>query len=236
MGLLIQNVRALSFDLDDTLYDNIPVIKNAFFALYSYLIAPYPGIIDKYSFDAFINSAKALQKEHPFNADLNHLRRLHIQQVLARSGYRLNENSDLIEQAFLVFWRARQQVTLYPDTLRVLEILSAKLPLIAISNGNACIKSIGLDRLFSFSINATATGKPKPDSSMFLVACEKLAIQPEQLIHIGDDLINDIGGAHNAGCRSIWIRPQAASNTKHTANIVIERLSELLDIDFDILN
>ena len=233
MGLLIKNVRALSFDLDDTLYDNLPVIRNAFLALYNYLIEPYPGIMDKYDFNAFISAAKTLRKEQPFNANLNHLRRLHIQQVLSESGYRMDENSDLIERSFLVFWQARQQVTLYSDTLRVLEKLSEKLPLVAISNGNACIKSIGLNRFFNFSINAAATGKPKPDSSLFLLASEKLGIQPEQLIHIGDDLINDVGGADNAGCRSIWIAPKAANSTKHTATFVIERLSELLDINFD---
>ena len=229
MGLSIKNVRALSFDLDDTLYDNEPVIRNAFLALYNYLISHYPDIVTKYDFETFLLAAKTLKKQQPSITDLGKLRRIHIKQVLNDCGY----NSDVDEEAFNIFWRARQEVTLYPEVHEILKSLSEKLPMVTISNGNACIKSIGIDQYFQHSINAANTGKAKPDSSMFLLACEKLAIEPGQLIHIGDNIHYDIEGAYNAGCRSIWLNKHSEIAKDHKAEVVIEQLPELLTIDFN---
>ena len=40
---------------------------------------------------------------------------------------------------------------------------------------------------------------------MFNLACEKLAIAPAQLLHVGDCGCADIQGAINAGCQTAWI-------------------------------
>lgn len=229
----MDNVKALSFDLDDTLYDNGPVIKNAFLALYKFLLEQFPEIQNNYDFDAFITAAKAIKKSQPLNADLGSLRRQHINQVIKNSGYSKELSSDYTEQAFHVFWQARQQVTLYPNVIKLLEVLATKLPLVTISNGNACTKSIGISQFFQFSINAMETGKPKPDSSMFHLACEKLSIEPNQLVHIGDSLTLDVSAATLAGCRSVWFNPTSLKAENHKAEVVIEQLSELLSINFN---
>lgn len=223
------NVRALSFDLDDTLYNNKPVIRNAFLVLYNYLVDKYPRIVEHYDFNRFLLAAKNIREHQPSTANLTNLRRIHIQQVLTDSGYDCAPD----KKAFDVFWQARQKVTLYDGVHSLLETLSQQLPLVAISNGNACIKAIGIDQYFQYSISASDTGKPKPDSSMFLLACKKLEIQPVQLIHIGDDIHHDIDGAFNAGCRSIWFNGAMRSEKPHNANGVIEQLSQLLDINFN---
>lgn len=230
----MNNIRAISFDLDDTLYDNKPVIKKAFQVLYNYLVHRYPKISSCYNFDAFLKAA-ILKYKQPLTTNINELRRRHIQEVLKNSGYQPDMEGEavMIEQAFQVFWQARQNVELFPDTIRVLKKLSARYPLIAISNGNACIKSIGIDKYFFCAISAFDTGKPKPDSSMFLLACEKLAIKPEQLLHVGDDLENDIAGAYNAGCRSVWFNPCRLTEANHRVDRVIYTLTDLLKIAFE---
>jgi len=228
MAKQITNIKALSFDLDDTLYDNEPVIRNAFQKLYDYLVECYPNISQHYHFDTFLDAAITLKEEHPLIFDLGILRRLHIEKVMQRSGYQTGD----LEQAFDIFWQARQQVELFPGVHKILAELSARLPMVAISNGNACIKTIGIERYFQWAINTSDTGKPKPDSSMFLLACEKLAIQPEQLLHIGDNLEKDINGAFKAGCPSIWFNHRQLRVTNHKADGVIENLSELLTPDF----
>jgi len=232
MQYSMENVKALSFDLDDTLYDNGPVIKNAFLELYNYLLSHYPKIINVYDFGAFISAAQTMKKSHPATADLSLLRRLHIQQVLKNSGYESLLKPDLVEEAFDIFWQARQKVTLYPEVHKILMALSAKLPMVTLSNGNACIKAIGIDQYFQYSISTSDTGKPKPDSSMFLLACEKLAIEPAQLVHIGDNINFDIKGAKNAGCRSIWLNQFSEDIQNHQADAMINQLSELLDFNF----
>ena len=239
----MNNVKALSFDLDDTLYNNVPVIKNAFLELYNYLITNFPEVALKYSFDDFIHAAKTLKSSLPNTANLNQLRRLHIQKILSTSGYENSEHHASSEKAFDVFWQARQKVTLFPSVHKILKILSDKLPLVAISNGNACIKIIGIDQYFKFSISASDTGKPKPHSSMFLLACEKLEIEPEQLVHIGDNIQHDVNGAKLAGCRAIWFNQHSVQENNpeventgvenNNADGVIEQLSALLTYDFN---
>jgi len=104
--------------------------------------------------------------------------------------------------------------------------------MVSISNGNACIKAIGIDRFFQTSIMVSDRYKPKPHNSMFLAACKNLAIQPQQLLHIGDCLEKDINGAHAAGCRSIWLNVHREVVNKTNADAVIEDLSDLLLPDF----
>ncbi len=227
----LQNVKGLSFDLDDTLYHNRPVIRNAFLELYNYLFEHYPEIGKKYHFENFMQAAKSLRKQHPSEADLGKLRRIHIQQVLQDCGYQADLHSTINEKAFQIFWLARQKVKLFPEVPAILKTLSSQLPLVSISNGNACTKSIGINTYLEHSISAIDTGKAKPDSSMFHLACEKLSIKPIQLVHIGDNVELDIQGAYNAGCRSIWLNWHDTT-TPNQADIVINQLSELLEIAF----
>ncbi len=232
MSLSLQNVKGLSFDLDDTLYDNEPVIRNAFKELYNYLLTHYPDIRDHHSFEGFLNAAKTIKQTHPKEANLGKLRRMHIRQILASSGYPSDIKSTQNNEAYTVFWRARQKVTLYPEVHPLLKQLSSQLPLVSVSNGNACTKSLGIDHYLQHSINAIDTGKAKPHPSMFLLACKKLAIEPEQLVHIGDNIDMDIAGATNAGCRSIWLNWHDLKVPNHHASLVINNLKALLDINF----
>jgi len=224
----IENIQALSFDLDDTLYDNPPVIKNAFFALYQYLLEHYPNIKKNFNFDEFLSAAYHLKQDQSRISDLTKLRYLHIKQVLNKSGYK----QPRLDDAFNVFWQARQRVELYPGVIEILAQLSRRFPMVSISNGNACIKAIGIDRFFQTSIMVSDRYKPKPHNSMFLAACKNLAIQPQQLLHIGDCLEKDINGAHAAGCRSIWLNVHREVVNKTNADAVIEDLSDLLLPDF----
>jgi len=232
MEMSLHNVKGLSFDLDDTFYDNEPVIRNAFKELYNYLNNHYPDIRDHYSFEGFLSAAKNIKKAHSKEADLGKLRRMHIRQILTTSGYPSEINSTQNKQAYTVFWQARQKVELYPDVHTVLKQLSSQLPLVSISNGNACTKTMGIDHYLQHSINAIDTGKAKPHPSMFLLACNKLAIEPAQLVHIGDNVDMDIAGAMNAGCRSIWLNWHDLDIPNHHASLVINNLKALLDIDF----
>lgn len=46
----------------------------------------------------------------------------------------------------------------------------------------------------------------KPDKEIFLMMCEKLGVEPGECVYVGDNPQNDIGGAHNAGYYTIWVK------------------------------
>jgi putative hydrolase of the HAD superfamily len=146
--------------------------------------------------------------EHPHWAhDLSAIRLETIRRALRRHG----DDPALAELAFDVFFEARHAVTLYDDVLPALERLASRHRLIAVSNGNAELHRVGLDRFFAGSVSARLHGVAKPDPSIFLAACAAARASPHQVLHLGDDLDTDVDGALAAGLHAGWIcRPDGA--------------------------
>jgi len=87
-----------------------------------------------------------------------------------------DEDVELADSAYDAYFAARCDVTHYPDSVAALERLAARVPLAAVSNGNACLDTIGLMHLFRFQLGAREHGAAKPDASIFHAACERLGL------------------------------------------------------------
>jgi putative hydrolase of the HAD superfamily len=134
-------------------------------------------------------------------SDLSALRRESIRLALYRAG----ESPLLADQAFEVFFAERQRVTLFTDARPALQFLSARFPLVSISNGNSDLARVGVDSFFRASISAREFGVGKPDPRIFVAAAGALDLQPEQILHVGDDATLDALGALNAGMQAAWV-------------------------------
>jgi len=110
-----------------------------------------------------------------------------------------------VDPAFEAFFAARNNVECYPDAIGALERIAARLPVAAITNGNADLARIGLHHHFAFQLGAAQHGAPKPEPGIFLAACERLGEAPGDVLHVGDDIELDVLGAHRAGLRTCWI-------------------------------
>ena len=88
---------------------------------------------------------------------------------------------------------------------------AARWPLAALSNGNACLRTIGLMHLFRFQLGAGDHGAGKPDPGIFHAACARLGHDPGVVLHVGDDVRTDIEGAQRAGLRTAWINREGAT-------------------------
>ena len=111
----------------------------------------------------------------------------------------------MAEPAFEVFFAARHDVTLFDDALHMLEFLSARYPVVALSNGNADVHRVGLGRYFKASLSAQAFGVGKPDPRIFHAAAAAADTQAEQVLHIGDDAALDVLGALGCGMQTVWV-------------------------------
>ena len=219
------NTPIVSFDLDDTLYDNTPVIRHAFAELYSYLCETYPEVVQfQPDLDAFIASAYQSRTRYPDEVDFQRVRHLHIKDCLSEAGY----HHAATDTAYQVFYDARQVVTLFDDVLPTLQELNTKYTLISISNGNAEPDRIGLGTYFKTHVNPHECGYAKPDPQIYRWTCQQLAIAPEQLLHIGDCLSNDVNAALNAGARAIWFNPKGKPGFDGPQITQISDLPELL--------
>ena len=88
---------------------------------------------------------------------------------------------------------------------------------------------MGLGDLFEFSLQAGPDGRMKPYSDLFIVAAQRLQLQPQQILHIGDSHRADVLGALNAGCQAAWLDhyQQPVSVLPHIRLTDLQQLSAL---------
>lgn len=204
---MIPPPKAITFDLDDTLWPIAPAIAAAEDALASWLHENAPATARRWPPAEVRALREAIASER---ADLSHdftaQRRLCIARMLEDSG----DDAALAGPAFDAFYAARNRVDCFPGAIDALGRLAARWPLAALTNGNADLRAIGLSRHFRFALSARDHGVPKPSPCIFHAACERLGVAPPEVLHVGDDPAADIAGAAAAGLSTCWINPPRA--------------------------
>lgn len=196
------DIRAISLDLDDTLWPIAPVIERVETRVDAWLRQHCPQVAAAWPIPAIRELRDAVAREHPeLGHDFGAQRRLTLKRVFAPFGL----GEEWIERTYAVYVQVRNEVECYPDSSAALAALAARLPLVSISNGTADLTQIGLDGLFRFSLSAAEVGVAKPDPRIFELACERLGLAPGQVLHVGDDAHTDIAGAAAVGMRTAWI-------------------------------
>lgn len=197
------SLRLITVDLDDTLWACSPVIHRAERRLYAWLERYYPAITCRYDLDELRSRRMALMREDDsFRHDLGRLRRESLRRLAMEFGY---PPQSLMADAYEVFIEARHEVELFEDVLPVLERLSRRFLLGALTNGNASVHRLGMGHLFAVAVTAADVGAAKPDPAMFDFACRATGIAPSRAVHVGDDPEYDVHGAREAGMRSVWM-------------------------------
>lgn len=206
------NVRAITLDLDDTIWPIAPAIDRAEAALDAWLHEHAPRTAARWSIEARRALRNQVDAEHPhLSHDFTRQRLITLERMLSAAG----DSVALVQPAFEAYFAARCEVEHYDDSLAALERLAARMPLAALSNGNACLRRIGLMHLFRFQLGAREHGAAKPTPSIFHAACAQLGLKPAQVLHVGDDIELDIVGAAQAGMRTCWInRLDSAGNVR----------------------
>jgi len=195
-------IKALTFDLDDTLWEVWPVVEHAEQLLYEWLAGYYPRIATRFTSLELRELCDEIAADQPTIAhDRTRLRKEALQLAARRAGYSEFD----VEAAFAVFFAARNAVELFAEVRPTLKRLARRYTLASLSNGNADLRLIGLDDVFAFSLNAIDVGAAKPEALMFEEACRQLQVLPEQVVHIGDDPIHDVQGGLEAGFRTVWV-------------------------------
>jgi putative hydrolase of the HAD superfamily len=195
-------IKAITFDLDDTLWDVWPVVERAEELLHDWLAVHYPRIPERLTPLELRELSSEVIAAYPEMAhDRTWLRKAALNLAAQRAGYQTFD----VEGAFEVFFVARNAVEPFAEVRPTLERLGRRYQLASLSNGNANLRLIGLEDLFVFSLNAIDIGAAKPDPPLFEEARRRLAARPEQIVHVGDDPEHDVIGAARAGFRTVWV-------------------------------
>ena len=204
-------VRAITLDLDDTVWPIAPVMVRAEQVLAEWLNANAPRTAARWPLQRMRELRDAVSAERPDLAhDFTRQRLLALERMFEDAG----DDVALARPAFDAFFAARCEVEHYADSLEALDRLAARVPLAALSNGNADLERIGLMHVFKFQLGAREHGRAKPDASIFHAACERLGVAPGEVLHVGDDIEMDVVGAHRAGLRACWINRAGDDGTR----------------------
>jgi 2-haloalkanoic acid dehalogenase type II len=199
---------AICFDLDDTFWAVQPVLIRAEARMRAFLEAEHPALAALVAPDDLLEARRALAADQPDRAhDMTWLRTEALRRLAVRHGH----DAKIGERAFEVFIEARHEVELFSDVPSALERLGARFRLATFSNGNACVRRIGIGDHFELSLNAESVGCAKPHPVVFETLAERLGVQPSQLLHVGDHPENDIAGAAAVGCRTAWVNRRGIS-------------------------
>jgi len=196
----------LSFDLDDTLWPVGRVIAAAESELLSWLRAHYPVTLSGQDLESMRAQRAGVAERFPDRAhDMTFLRLRALKDLFAAAGHA----ESLADEAFEVFFTARNRVEFYDDVLPALNRLRQRYRLFALSNGNADLQRCGLADLFAGHVTARAAGAAKPDARIFAKLLDMAGVEAHQVLHIGDDPWTDVVGATQAGMQAVWLNRDA---------------------------
>lgn len=203
----LNQIHAMSFDLDDTLYANAPVIAAAEAAMLTCLQRHQPHLTHNDS--QYWQLQRKLVAAHTPDRchDVTTWRLIAVEQGLQAQGIAHCEAAELAELAVDAFLQVRTNVTIASNIRHLLEQLATQWPLVAITNGNADVTRMGLGHCFVLSLRAGPSGRMKPYPDMFIRAANSLGIPSSNMLHVGDHVRSDVLGALNAGCMAAWLNP-----------------------------
>jgi putative hydrolase of the HAD superfamily len=208
---------ALTFDLDDTLWDNGQVMVHTENGHYAWLDealttwhAPRLDTLGRFSerfpITAYQQRRGELAARHPLRrGDFTWIREQSLYELLTEYGLSNEESRRWATAAMDEFMTLRHRLTPYPEVESLLESLGADFRLAAVTNGNVDLTRLPLARHFPVRIAAGEMHAPKPDARPFLAALSRLMATPSQAMHVGDSWAEDVLPAQRLGMRVAWI-------------------------------
>ncbi|HEX6398615.1 MAG TPA: HAD family hydrolase [Steroidobacteraceae bacterium] len=195
-------IRAVCFDLDNTLWDTGPVLERAERILADWMRTRYPRIPERFSAAEAMEMRAALLRAEPHRAhDLTYLRR----ETFARMAEIVGYERDMAHEAFAFWHAARNQCVPFTDVIPSLVKLESRYRLATLSNGNADLGTIGIAHHFEVRLHAAELGYAKPDARSYHALADALTLAPAEILFVGDEPQADVIGPRNAGMQTVWV-------------------------------
>ncbi|TFH89875.1 5-amino-6-(5-phospho-D-ribitylamino)uracil phosphatase YigB [Vibrio ouci] len=226
-------IKAMTFDLDDTLYDNRPIIRRVEAQMAQWMHQHHPVSATKPLGWWHELKMRLAQQDSWLLNDVTLWRFKQIESGLMELGYPQAQATQAANEAVEQVHRLRSDFTVLLEAHQVLEQLASRLPLVAITNGNVDVEKIGLAPYFSLVLKAGPDGYAKPHRELFDKAQSFLSLPAGNILHVGDHLISDVAGAKRSGFQACWFNDQgqdiyACSKSRTLPDVEVNRLHQLL--------
>ncbi|SPT69262.1 flavin mononucleotide phosphatase [Anaerobiospirillum thomasii] len=203
----LPRLKALSFDLDDTVYDNVPAIHKAEVDFCLYLQQKYdlPAFTASQSFWAE-SKAQVLKLDRSLEGDVTLCRAKALQHGFLKLGVPLSSFDEALELVNHFIFMRSSNIKVDIDVIELLRRLKERYVLVAISNGNVDTRILQLDEIFEFDLRPKhGQWRQKPYSDLFDEFLQRYKLKPSEVLHVGDDPVTDVLGSVQAGFNSACI-------------------------------
>jgi HAD superfamily hydrolase (TIGR01509 family) len=199
-------IRAITFDLDNTLFDLQSCMTRAGEQVLRSLCEREPtaaGHATLERFEALWRRATEEARRGGSVPDWPSVRRRGIDHLLQECGCGAGET--LAEELTALYFRTRQlPPDPFDDAAAALPCLAGRVPLGIITNGTRHPAQFGLAAHFQAVVTPEITTCMKPAPEIFRHAASLLGCAPAELLHVGDSWEDDVVGALGAGCQAAW--------------------------------
>lgn len=210
------HIRAVTFDLDDTLFDFQSRMNAGAEQVVEALVHSHPHASGRATvalFHQLWSAATAEAEAGGAAVDWPEVRKRGIERLVIECE--CHEERLVDELTALYFSHRHAPTPPFEDAAAAVRQLAGRLPLGIISNANSRLEQLGLADLFRVVLGPRSTPYRKPDVRIFHQAAADLGCLPAELLHVGDHWEHDAVGALRAGCQAALYRrspgPRAAS-------------------------
>ena len=225
--IALSGVTAISFDVDDTLWDFKGVMRGALEAALDELSRLDPEAARNLDAERMVTIRNETHDRLRGRVnDLNAVREESMKQALREAGRPDDELGSHLTQVYFHHRDAARAP--FPDVRPALQRLASSYRLGLLSNGNTGAAALGIGDLVSFEVfSQDHGGIEKPDPRIFEIAVERAGCPAQQIAHVGDSLENDVVGASDAGFQPVWLNRNGAPGDACT-EIEITSLEEMV--------
>jgi putative hydrolase of the HAD superfamily len=217
------SIKAVLFDLDDTLYDESTFVASGFRTVAAHLADRF-GVDKQEAFSAMMAVLTTEGRGKVFD------------QVLERYGL---YSSQLVAELVNMYRSHLPEISLYPDvrpTFQALREYGARLGII--TDGLHVVQkrkvaALGLQDLVDIMVYTDELGQEywKPRSAAFQRAVVMLGVQPGEAVYVGNDPAKDFAGPNSIGMFTIHLcRNGIPEESDCEANAHISTLTEIMQV------
>jgi putative hydrolase of the HAD superfamily len=214
-------IRAIFFDLDDTLLDDT-ISSERSAALAASELAANRGVEAETLAVSYMREAMNFWETLEPNAPKPPTGAIRPRIWLAALRSHGIDDPELARRLAARYDTIRiERVELFPETLPVLHQLHGRYKMAIITNGfaethEAKIARLGLSHFFDAVVLAGEMELAKPHPGVFLHAMKQLGVTADVSVMVGDRYLRDIVGAHAAGMRAIWVNSRQETQPSGT--------------------
>lgn len=209
-----KDIKAIIFDLDNTLIDRQRAFREMLMEVFSSffddadLVAEMIKDVMEYDTWGYVSREESLTRwaEKYHITDIDPLE-------LAQNWSKISGST----------------VYLFDDVIPSLSELKKKYRLALLTNGNSSsqrrkINNTGIADMFEYTLVSGEYEVNKPDPRIFQHACQQLNLDESECIYVGDNYITDIEGAIKAGLVPVYV------NRRHDVHDDVINIREIKDL------